>query len=373
VLQQGAELVLRQGAPALGPGVRPYGDKGRPSVSIIRAPIRQRGQATGLIGVHSYSPQAYSKSDLSILQTLADYCSGAFERILTEERMRTLHRQLLETSRQAGMAEVAVSILHNVGNVLNSVNISTSLIAEKVRKSKIANLSKAMAMMQEHKDNLDAFFKDDVKGRTLPSYLASLSERLLAERTQVLQEIDSLVHDIDHIKEIVLMQQNYARIAGVVEPVDVADLVEAAIHLNADEIDRNHIHIEREHTGTVPATVDKHKVLQILVNLIRNARFAMAAKPDENKKLTIQIAAVNGDRVRISIIDNGIGIPAENLARIFEHGFTTRKDGHGFGLHSSALSARDLGGSLTAESAGPGKGAVFTLEFPNQPPAPAKK
>ena len=76
--------------------------------------------------------------------------------------------------------------------------------------------------------------------------------------------------------------------------------------------------------------------------------------------------------MKISYIDNGIGIPADNLTRIFGHGFTTRKEGHGFGLHSGALAAKELGGALTVESDGPGKGATFTLEFPIQRPKGAR-
>jgi signal transduction histidine kinase len=113
--------------------------------------------------------------------------------------------------------------------------------------------------------------------------------------------------------------------------------------------------------------VDKHKVLQILVNLIRNAKYALDDGAPAEKLMTVQVAASGEDRVRISVMDNGVGIPQENLVQIFGHGFTTRRDGHGFGLHSGANTARELGGSLTAESAGPGKGATFTLEFPRQP------
>jgi signal transduction histidine kinase len=66
-----------------------------------------------------------------------------------------------------------------------------------------------------------------------------------------------------------------------------------------------------------------------------------------------------------------VGIPAENLTRIFNHGFTTRKDRHGFGLHSGALAAAQLGGSLTVRSDGLGRGAAFILELPLMPEPPA--
>ena len=72
--------------------------------------------------------------------------------------------------------------------------------------------------------------------------------------------------------------------------------------------------------------------------------------------------------MQIAVIDTGIGISPENLTRIFAHGFTTRKDGHGFGLHSGALAAKELGGKLSVESAGLGQGASFVLDLPFAPP-----
>ena len=86
----------------------------------------------------------------------------------------------------------------------------------------------------------------------------------------------------------------------------------------------------------------------------------------KDKRLTMQVRAANG-RVQIAVMDNGVGIPAENMTRIFNHGFTTREKGHGFGLHSAALAAREMGGTLNAHSDGPGQGATFILELPLQP------
>ena len=364
VLEKGAQLTLKDG---MDPNSKPYGDKNRPSASIMRVPLRVKAKPTGVVAIHSYTPQAYSAKDLNVLQTLADYCSGAFERIWAEESLRTLQKQLMDTSRQAGMAEVATSVLHNVGNVLNSVNISSSLIAEKVRKSRVVNLGKAVALMQEHKNDLAAFLGEDPRGRELPGYLASLSSHLAEEQGSILQEVASLTRDIEHIKDIVAMQQNYARISGVTETLNVSDLVEDALRLNEGAMERHKVTVVRDYKGAVPVTVDKHKVLQILVNLIRNAKYALDDGAPAEKLMTVQVAASGEDRVRISVMDNGVGIPQENLVQIFGHGFTTRRDGHGFGLHSGANTARELGGSLTAESAGPGKGATFTLEFPRQP------
>ena len=163
------------------------------------------------------------------------------------------------------------------------------------------------------------------------------------------------------------MQQSYARVVGVVESLPVVDLVEDALRLNAGAMERHQVKVIREYFEVPPILVDKHKVLQVLVNLIRNAKYALDDRGHTDKRLVLQVGLNGNNMVKIAVIDNGIGIPPENLTRIFEHGFTTRKEGHGFGLHNGALVAKELGGALTAQSDGPGKGAGFTLELPRRP------
>ena len=282
-----------------------------------------------------------------------------------EAKLNEVHRQLLEASRQAGMAEVATSVLHNVGNVLNSVNVSSSLIADQIRNSKVSSLPKVVALLKEHETDLAGFFTTHPKGKQVPGYLTGLAAHLIEEQAEILREAGTLLSSVMHIKEIVAMQQNYARTSGLLESLPVVALVEDALRMNADAIQRHHIKLVRDFAETPPILVQKHKVLQILVNLIRNAKHACDDSGRLDKQITLRVTGGQG-RIKISIIDNGVGIPVENLTRIFGHGFTTRKEGHGFGLHSSALAAKEMGGGLSAFSDGPGQGATFTLELPLQ-------
>jgi len=287
-----------------------------------------------------------------------------------EERTKELediHKQLVAASRRGGMAEIATNVLHNVGNVLNSVNVSTGLLVESVKKSKIARLAQVVGLLQEHAPDLGEFITQDPKGKQVPGYLAQLSEHLVAEQTAMVNELDSLRRNVEHIKEIVAMQQSYATFGGVTEIINVVDLVEDSLRLNEGAMNRHRVEIVREFEPVPPMNVEKHKILQILVNLMRNAKHACQDADRTDRRLTVRVANGAG-RIKISVMDNGVGIPPENLTRIFNHGFTTRKDGHGFGLHSGALAAKEMGGSLTVQSAGVGQGATFTLELPNPPP-----
>jgi PAS domain S-box-containing protein len=286
----------------------------------------------------------------------------------SEAKLEQVHKELLAASRMAGMAEVATSVLHNVGNVLNSVNVSASLLRDKLEKSRISSLVKAIALLKEHAADLGAFLTADSRGRQLPEFLGEVAKCLVSEREGLLKEITQLDKNIDHIKDIVSMQQNYAKVSGVVESVNVNDLVEDALRMNSGALTRHGVEIVRQLEPTpTEICVDKHKALQILVNLVRNAKYACDESNRPDKRVTMRVARAD-ERVRITVLDNGVGIPPENMTRIFNHGFTTRKEGHGFGLHSGALAARELGGSLYAHSDGVGAGASFTLELPLQPP-----
>ncbi len=287
------------------------------------------------------------------------------ERKRAEAELEEAHRELMQFSRQAGMAEVATGVLHNVGNVLNSVNVSANVVAENLKKSKAASLAKVVALIREHEADLGSFFGTDPKGKQLPGYLAQLSEHLAGEQAAALKELAHLQKNIEHIKEIVTMQQSYARMSGVAETLPVTELVEDALRMNSGALVRHDVQVIKEFEEVPPVSVDQHKVLQILVNLIRNAKYACDESGRPDKRLWMRVTK-GDDRVRIAVTDNGVGIPPENLTRIFGHGFTTRKDGHGFGLHSGALAAKEMGGNLSVQSEGVGRGATFTLELPLQ-------
>jgi PAS domain S-box-containing protein len=298
---------------------------------------------------------------------LAGTATDITERKRAEAELEQMHKQLQETSRHAGMAEVATGVLHNVGNVLNSVNVSATLVADKVKTSRGAKLAIVVTMLRDHERDLGAFITSDAKGSQIPAFLATLAEHLDGERAGLLKELEHLQKNVEHIKDIVSMQQTYAKVSGVSEVVKVSELVEDALRMNGGSLDRHHILAVREFEEVPPITVDKHKVLQILVNLIRNAKHACDDAGSSDKWLKVRVASGEG-RVKIAIVDNGVGIPPENITRIFNHGFTTRKNGHGFGLHSGALAAMEMGGSLSVHSDGLGHGATFTVELPLEPP-----
>jgi C4-dicarboxylate-specific signal transduction histidine kinase len=274
--------------------------------------------------------------------------------------------RLIDLSRMSGMAEVATGVLHNVGNVLNSVNVSAAIVADRLRVSRINQIGELVQTIEDHKSKLSDFLANDPRGQRILPYMGNLSHHLEQERVELGKEVASLVHHISHIKEIVSMQQAYARTAGVYEKVALSEVIEDGVGISGLAAERHGIVLKIESDALPPFTTDRHKVLQILLNLLRNAKDAVKASGNPDKQIAIRTERLNEKRAAIRVSDNGVGIPAANLVRIFSHGFTTKIDGHGFGLHSGALAARELGGSLTVVSGGQNAGAIFTLELPIQ-------
>ncbi|WP_257455285.1 trifunctional serine/threonine-protein kinase/ATP-binding protein/sensor histidine kinase [Archangium lipolyticum] len=284
-----------------------------------------------------------------------------------EERTRELKQtqsRLVDMARSAGMAEIAANVLHNVGNVLTSAVINLQTMRGMVGSSRMGRLKQATLLLEEHRDDLADFLTRNPNGSRLTSYLSALADALLSERVSLEEGLNAMGLHIEHIRAIVHVQQNYASNTIVTEECDLSMLVDDALSIQRPSLQRHGMIVTRGVFPSLPRVrLDKHKVLQILINLFSNARNATQSLPSGQRHMSVRLEAV-GDVARIQVEDNGIGIAQEHRERLFSQGFTTREGGHGLGLHSSALAAKMLGGRLTLESEGPGKGAIATLELP---------
>ncbi|MGD8452561.1 MAG: CHASE domain-containing protein [Phycisphaerae bacterium] len=288
------------------------------------------------------------------------------DRKRAEVELETANRELQDASRRAGMAEVASGVLHNVGNVLNTANVSAQLATDRARQLQVAKLTRVVPLLEEQAA-ADEASPAAAKNRQIALYLRQLAEHLTDEQANMLQELGALQGSIRHVADIVSMQQTYARDSGVVETFSVNSVIRDALRMSATSFEQLGIAVVVQCPERLKLTTDRQKLLQILVNLIRNANHALQERDEPGRQLTVAATQTDGGRVRTAVIDNGVGIAPEHVARLFAFGFTTKKDGHGFGLHSSALAVKAMGGSLTAHSDGRGHGATFTLELPAEP------
>jgi PAS domain S-box-containing protein len=339
----------------------------------LRVPVGAAGEIRGRRKDGSTFPMEYalSRVDLPDKRLFTAIVHDITERRRAQEELAELHRRLVEASRMAGKAEMASDVLHNVGNILNSVNVSAGVLTERIGQRRTEALLKLTRLLREHEADVGTFLTQDPRGKLVPTYLEKLANTMSEEQNEILGELSSLTRDVEHIKEIISMQQSYARVSvDVREPVVLAEIMDDAVRIAGLAALSQDIVIVRDYAAGARAVIDRHKTLQILVNLISNARHAIRAKSSRSGQVTVRVRTEEANRVRLEVNDDGVGIPEENMVKIFRFGFTTKKDGHGFGLHAGALAAKQMGGTLTVASEGVGRGATFTLVLPIEP-APA--
>ncbi|MDP1834440.1 MAG: MHYT domain-containing protein [Chlamydiales bacterium] len=288
------------------------------------------------------------------------------DRKRSERKVATLNQQLVTAARLAGMAEVATCVLHNVGNVLNSINVTAKVLLDRDSSSKIAGLKRLSDIIVMNKDHLETFLKEDPIGRALPEYLKQLADYWTNEWTFMRSELTSLNEKVHHIKNVVAMQQSVSGGSSIKEKVQITKLIEDALAIHSENFEKYGVIVERDFSPVPPIELDKVKTVQILINLVKNAFEAVVERNGPEKKISVRLEATDAGFVNVEITDSGRGIQSEDITKIFSYGFTTKKSGHGFGLHSSALSAQEAGGSLRAFSPGINKGATFVLSLPLQ-------
>jgi signal transduction histidine kinase len=236
-------------------------------------------------------------------------------------------------------------------------------MSNQLKESRVPQLGNTVALFDEHSGDLATFLSQDEKGKLVPRFLKALANHLAEDQQTLLQEIRSLSESVDHIKAIISTQQSYAGYGGMVEPVDVNVLLDEAIELNTSSYTKHGIRVVKNYSDLPTVLLDKQRLLQIMLNLVKNAKEALDEQEADKRQLTIATRA-HGDRLIIEVSDTGVGIEPDKLGKVFNHGFTTKPTGHGFGLHSCANAATEMEGRLSAKSEGRMRGATFTLDLP---------
>lgn len=373
---QAGKTVLLDDAAAAGPFTEDaYIRRSRPS-SVLCLPLLRLGRLTGLLYLeNNLIKGAFTLAKVRVLEVLAAQAAISIEnaRLYDEveqrvaERTRELveaQRKLVDTAHRAGMAEIATNVLHNVGNALSSVNVSATMIFEAIQRSSADKLLQVADLLLANSERLAAFVSSD-RGRIIPAYLKKLGQAQQNERSGLLAEFGSLQQNVRDIHEMLKLQQAHATAgAALIEKVQLQALIDSALKVGLTVAESVPIEVRKNLAEVAPRYIERYKTQQILVNLITNAVHAVRESAVEPKVITVRLSEQSDGLVSVEVTDNGMGILAENMTRIFQHGFTTRKNGHGFGLHASANAAREMGGSLTAQSDGLGRGASFRLELP---------
>lgn len=284
-------------------------------------------------------------------------------RAMLERVHESSQQELLAASRQAGMAEVATGVLHNVGNVLTAVNVTVDVMRERLDSHPHERLFRLRDLLSA---SIVSGTVDIERVRTAVKYIEVLGDTLEKGRERARADFQTLANHIDHVKRVVSMQNAYARIRSAAEPTRIGEVISEAVEIGCPPNRRGDITLDvavDESLATTSVMADRHRILQILVNLVSNARDAVQSHQGAQQRIAIA-AERDGLRLHVRVIDSGVGIAPELAAKIFGAGVTSKSNGHGYGLHSSALAARQMNGTLECTSPGTGKGATFTLSIP---------
>ncbi|QRK12231.1 AAA family ATPase [Archangium violaceum] len=357
--------------------------------SVLGLPLMRQKELQGVLYLeNTLSPHTFTPARLSLVGQLATQAATSLENARRHSELQraetTLRRanaeltqrleehewelkqaqaRLADSTRTSSVSDLTANVLHNLGNVLTSAILNAQLLRDKVDTSRMVRLKQLTTLLEEQRDDLAGFLTREPRGPQLVHYLFSLADELLNEHASMKESAGKLKEQIDHMRAILQTQQAYARHSLLPEECEVCQLVEDALSIQLPALQRHDITVTRELRARPRARLDKHRVLQILINLITNARNAMLDVAQAQRHLLVRLD-VEGSTARIQVVDSGKGIAAEHRERLFSQGFTTRADGQGLGLYSSAQTAKSLGGRLTLDSEGPGKGATATLELP---------
>ena len=330
--------------------------------SCLCAPLISGDRCFGTVNIAHKDCSAYDQNDARLLRALAMWAASCLRTQEQSQEKEEITDRLVIASREAGKAEIATGVLHNVGNVMNSVNVTAGLLQDSLRQKLQSRLQAAVQLLSEHEADLAGFFTADPRGRHFLPFMQQMSDL----SGTVVEEVETLKSNIDHVNAVVAAQQSFATTSGMTTSCCLHEVVEAAIQITSETCRQLAIEIVCGFEPTPHIMTDKQRVLQILVNLLRNAKHAIQENDPGERLVHVSIQPTSDQTIKVSVRDTGIGIAEENLSRIFQHGFSTRKGdgGHGFGLHHSCCSIAEIGGSLKAESPGIGHGATFVMELP---------
>jgi signal transduction histidine kinase/DNA-binding LacI/PurR family transcriptional regulator len=331
--------------------------------SLMAYPLSVKNEYLGLVFFEPGPMDERIYFTLSVLLSTALKEALLVERLEnTNQELKAAQEELVDKAHKAGMADIATGTLHNIGNVLNSINTSIHVMKDMVRDSPFNDFERANQILKERMEDLENFIIHDPRGKKLLQFYLKLEQPFHELQNLLGEHLERLVERINLVNEIIVAQQDYAGFRAIVEELDIAGIVNVALKLQSAMLQKYKITVENQFHPVPKILLQRTKLLHILFNILNNARDAMMGTPDQERKLAI-ILDRDADNIQLRITDTGHGIAPELVKSIFGQGYTTKTDGHGFGLHSCANYMAEMGGKIWAESPGVGKGATFVLEF----------
>lgn len=356
-------------------------------VSTVSIPIFIQGDLIGIAHIENIKKDIYEyynfiymlffilvvsiqhqtlKKGINVLDELIKKKKETIQSLILQrdQQIEISQKNLIESAHKEGMADFATGVIHNIGNILNSLNISNQIVTEMIEKSKINGFFKANLILKENIGDLDSFIANNKKSKKLFEYYLTIGRTINNEISFLKKELKSMDDKIILIKNVIVEQQNTAKNVFHTEVLSLSSIVEDALSFMIPLITKNNIEVIKMYYDIEKVPIQRTKLLNIIINLIKNCNEALHENDENNRKIIIKISK-KGNIPYIKISDNGEGIEIKNLDKVFNHSFTTKTNGYGFGLHTCANSMTEMAGRIVAESSGIGTGASFTLWFEN--------
>ena len=288
--------------------------------------------------------------------------AGEFEKMLA--KLAESQNAVVQASRHAGMAEVAANVLHNVGNTLTNSIVLTSEIQSTLRNSRTAGLAKAVEMLKQQANDLPEFIANDAKGKQLPAYLIKAGDAVMAEHATLVGDAEKLERSLAAVQDIIRAQQSVDGPTEVLQSVELSDTIDGALAVIEPSFLRHRVKATRTVDRNVRTMLDRSRFQQVLVNLLTNAVQACKVASEKHRFVQIEAGIAAPTTFFVEVRDGGVGFDDARKAKLFTQGYTTRDDGHGLGLHYCANAIKQMNGTISASSDGPGLGATFRIELP---------
>ena len=337
-----------------------------PPRSLIAMAVHLENRAAGYLVLENLTDtHVYQDQHGKMLERFREHAVSAIAKAKVLRDLVGTQKALIESAHMAGMSEIATEVLHHIGNSLNSVRTSAYLIRESTGQQRSLMLfERVVSLLKEHRQDLTAFFRKDPRAGRVPEAL----ERIFSEINRHWLNLDGesvkLVEHVQTIVKVLQEQQKYTGVQGMLlEPADLNALIRETLTMKAYLLKEQKVQLI-DNQGEVPwVLVEIPKFRRLQLYLMQNAWEAIALKaPEEGGRIALT-TLLEDDLVVLRITDNGIGIASEQLEKVFEQGFTTKKNGRGFGLHYSANSMSEMLGTIKIQSGGIGTGATVSLYF----------
>lgn len=280
---------------------------------------------------------------------------------LSEKRKKLdeTNRHLVRMAHQSGMAEIAESVLHNIGNTINPISVRISRLNDKIghRESQILGRILTMIMSEDVVPESDQTQK---KRKEALLKLVSTTTDLLNNRNQVLkEELNFLGSGMNRILEILSLQQKYAGLQETDTRTDINALLKDATDILNNSFSITDITLECHFSGLPLIPVDKNRLMHVFMNILKNACESIKTAPPENKRVIRIHTSLESEKekkwIKVAIANTGSGMLPGEIDKVFRINL---------GFHEAANYIKSLNGSVTLSSKGPGKGACVSLKLP---------